>query len=422
MKGEVGSPSRVPDGRVPRRRCRPACWRRTTAVCGVAAFLLVARAPAASSQDVRTGEAERLTISGLVGATLFTQDELFGPGNGQNAQWVDLDDIGRWWLGGDVRNTRLLLEIAGPRIGRRWRTGGTVEADFFGGHPGTGAYVAEQPQPRLRLAFGQLSRGGTTLRLGQDWAPLAGYVPESVTHIAFPLGYGSAGQIGWRFPGLFVFQDLARGRWGRVGLHAAIMRGGWNDAADPELPTAGQQAGVPQVQARVDVESEERRGTSWGVHLTGHVDRKDIERDMVLTDRVTGHALQLGARIRSGVLTIHGNVYTGRAMGHHAAHISQFGDIRGRGAWAQLGISPGRRWSTWSFFGTDDPRDEDLDPDSRLRNRVFAQMVRFEDGPFAAGLEWLHARTLWWPSDLPAGTGGDLRVGNQIALSVLLAF
>ena len=33
-------------------------------------------------------------------------------------------------------------------------------------------------------------------------------MPVSVTHLAFPLGYGATGMIGWRFPGVFLYHDL----------------------------------------------------------------------------------------------------------------------------------------------------------------------------------------------------------------------
>ena len=35
-----------------------------------------------------------------------------------------------------------------------------------------------------------------------------GETPVSLTHIAFPLGYGASGKIGWRFPGIFLYHDL----------------------------------------------------------------------------------------------------------------------------------------------------------------------------------------------------------------------
>src|SRR6266576_3116857 len=87
---------------------------------------------------------------------------------------------------------------------------GVLEADFFGAFSATPAppFADEQPQLRIRFAYADLTNGRTTIRFGQFWSPLFGEVPVSVTHVAFPLGYGATGMIGWRFPGLYLYHDL----------------------------------------------------------------------------------------------------------------------------------------------------------------------------------------------------------------------
>src|SRR5690606_3467845 len=95
--------------------------------------------------------------------------------------------------------------------------------------------------------------------------------------------------------------------------------------------------------------------------------------------------------------TLHGNAWLGQAMGHHFAHIVQFRDVRGWGAWAQAGVNLTSTWSIWAFAGTDDPDDEDEDdvPLERQRSIQLMPMIRWQANQLAFGLEWLHSRTDW---------------------------
>src|SRR5438046_2813659 len=114
-----------------------------------------------------------------------------------------------WIHGGDARNTRFTVALAGPEVTKGWRGNATAELDFFGTFAGTGAFADEQPQPRLRLAYADLTNGRTTLRIGQDWDLLFGNVPVSTSHIAFPLGHGSGGFVGWRFTQVRFMKTLS---------------------------------------------------------------------------------------------------------------------------------------------------------------------------------------------------------------------
>lgn len=373
------------------------------------------------AQEVRAGQAEAITLSGFISATAFAQDGLFLPGHGQNAKLMAADGPDRWWQGGDVRNTRIRLGVRAPDLPGDWQAGGTLELDFFGGFPGVGGYVAEQPLPRLRLAYAEMTRGATTLRIGQDWAPLLGNIPESVTHIGFPLGFGSAGLVGWRFPGVFLFRDLVESEDLRIRFRGAVMRGGWNDAPNPQQPSAGQFA-LPQFQARLDLQSQTGGGTPWSAYLVGHLDRKDLDAvGGTGTDQtITGRAAAFGGSLRPGNLTIHGNTYLGRAIGQQLGHILQFGDVGGYGAWVQAGMALTPRWSVWTFAGFDNPDDDDLGrPDDRLHNATFNQMLRLQEGSLQVGLEWLHARTRYRE---PTPGQDRLESGNQVALSARVSF
>src|SRR6266581_9234130 len=215
---------------------------RTPSFCTLAvlAVLMLGGARTTSAQQVvKFGEGQTLTISGFVSATMFNDRGLFSSfGQGQNAEIAACrvlptpgctsaqPGVNQGFTDGDVRNTRINFTFnAGPVLGK-WAPKGVIEADFFGAFNGAPPFGDEQPQLRGRLLYADLTNGRTTLRIGQNWAPLFAEVPVSLTHIAFPLGLGAAGMIGWRFPGIFWYQDLsAAGKPMTAQLQLAVMKG-----------------------------------------------------------------------------------------------------------------------------------------------------------------------------------------------------
>src|SRR5581483_552580 len=174
-------------------------------------LLLVALLAVSPSFDQKVSTSpEGLTFHGFIDATAFLQNQSFTFVNGQNTEWPVPPQLktDRWFLDGDVRNTRMTLGFNGPKLENGLKLNATIEGDFFGGFNGTGAFSNAQAIPRLRLAYIDLVRGSTTIRIGQAWSPLFGVVASSYSHIAFPLGYGGTGDVGWRFPGIFVYHDV----------------------------------------------------------------------------------------------------------------------------------------------------------------------------------------------------------------------
>lgn len=387
-----------------------------------AAIVTATLPPAVVAQDVKPGGDETITIRGIVGVSMFMQDANFGLGNGQKAQFVT-DDIEEdaWWHGGDARNVRLTLGFNGPEVVGDWRANALVEADFFGLFASGGAFGDEQPIPRLRLAWAELTNGRSTFRFGQDFSLTWGYLPVSTSCIGFPLGWGAGGHIGWRFLGAQFHHYLTSPRAGTTAqLRLGVYKNSWVDepATADDGASAGE-AGLPQFEARIDLAGGSRGGTSWGAYLAGHWDRKDIDGVGVsdVADDLDSWAGVIGARVASGRFTLHGNAWLGQAMGHHFGHIVQFRDVGGWGAWAQAGVSLTDTWSLWAFAGTDDPDDEDEDgvPLERTRSIQLMPMIRWQANQLAFGLEWLHSRTDWLAAP-------EERTGNQIILSGVYNF
>ena len=383
-----------------------------------------------SAQEVKPSGRANITIRGIVSASFFMQDALFGLGNGQKAQFVQ-EELAEdeWWHGGDARNMRAALVFTGPEVTGTWRANGVFEIDFFGPFASGGNFGDEQPLPRLRLAYAELNNGRTVFRVGQDWALTWGNVPVSTSHIGFPFGWGTGGLIGWRFLGIQLHHTLTRANAPTAAqIKLGVFKNSWSDepGAPPpgavpsadDGPSAGE-SGTPQFEARFDLTGSAGNNRSWGAYLVGHWDAKDVDRAGVDTSaaELTSWVAQLGARLALGRLTLHGNAYTGRAMGHHFGHIIQFRDVEGWGAWAQAGFNITQRWSLWGFIGTDDPDDRDdagalID---RTRSVQLAPMLRFQAGQLAFGLEWLHSQTDWIA--LPRG-----RNGNQVIFSTVFNF
>lgn len=387
------------------------------------AFILAASlvlAPStARAQEVRTAGEERLTVRGFVSASLFVDDQFFAPSNGQSALWAALPELhdDEWFHGGDVRNTRITLDFDGPRVFGNWRARALLEADFFGGFTGVGTFSDEQPNPRLRLAYADLTNGRTTVRIGQAWSPTFGYVPESLTHIAFPLGWGSGGLIGWRFPGIFLYHDLTPGGGWDAEVQLAAFRGSWSDELIPDDVSAGEASLWPQLEARFGLGRSPERGTSWEAFIAAHIDHKDLSGPGDDTDfDLDGWAIAGGFRIRPGRFTILANGYVGEAIGQIFAQILQFGDFEGWGAQGQIGYDFARNWSVWAFYGIDDPDDDE--GLLRLDNQIVAAMLRYRVKQYAVGLEWFRAIT-----DHRVPLFGEREVnGNQFALSVRYDF
>jgi hypothetical protein len=394
---------------------------------------------------VETGTKVGLVIRGFISASVWLQNQNFTFGNGQNTEWpagAEFDED-KWFSGGDLRNTRLTLVFNGPKVGTgNWKLGGVLETDFFGGFTATGAFEDEQPKPRLRLAYADIGNGRTTIRIGQFWSPLFGFsanaatsvVPVSTSHLAFPLGYGS-GMPGWRFPGIFLYQQLSP-KDAKISSDfvAAVMAGSWDrcvgGTVDGNCTTGGANsninslsagnAGWPQIEGRFNLSGKVDKGT-WGVYVVGHFDQKDLSGANASTpdDKLDGWIGSFGAKFQIGGFLVQGEIYTSDAAGQQFTAITQFGDFKSTGGWIQAGYDFTPNWGVYGFYALDDPDDDDtlaaLGNAARLKNQIISGMLRWKTGPYAIGLEYLHA-------ELESGLAKVETEGDQIILSALYNF
>jgi hypothetical protein len=368
---------------------------------------------------------------------MFLQDAPFFFGDGQNAEFpLPTHDKGDdpLFIDGDVRNTRVNLTWDGPTGTSLPKLGAQVELDFFAGTFG-GGFGNAQAVPRIRLAFADIALGPGTFRIGQNWAPWFGNVPVSLTHLAFPLGYGSAGGGGWRFVGLWYIlpltpKDAALG----ATLTLAVMRNSWGGTVGLNPPNNGN-TGIPQLEGRIDVTGKAGKN-AWSAYVVGHFDQKDLDArgDAMDSPTLSGFGGELGVKVAVGPFSIQGNGHYSKAMGQQFAQLTQFGDIAGFGFWGQAGFELTPAIAVYAFFGMEDPDDDDVraavpivDPAPtppqaattlpRLRNLQAAAMIRYKVGAFQIGLEYMFDQLTF--QDL---TGEDDVSGNQVALSGMYSF
>ena len=383
--------------------------------------------PPAAPPSFTTGKGLTVALHGFIAASAFTQDGEFTFGNGQNALYPAAGTDGNL-SGFDIRNTRFWLDITGARLNDTGTGGGRIEMDFFGGFNGTGAYSRQQPTPRLRQAYLDLANDkGSTVRIGQQWDLMfpIDAVPASVTHLAFPLGFGS-GMIGWRFPGVVWMQNINRGSDGaKLRFDVGAFDGSWSGPGNNvNYATAGNVDFRPQIQGRLRAQ-----GSNWVAWAAAHYSSLDLRGvagniDTPLDSKITSHALEVGGSWNPGNFMLKGMAYTGNGIGHLFGALSQFGDISEVGGFAQVGYKFTPEWSANAFYSVVLPDKNDVirwmgnGAGGKLRNQQAAVNVQYASGAYAIGVEFLRDK-LRSTSD---GANRQDTTGNQLSVSAMYKF
>jgi hypothetical protein len=389
----------------------------------------IAAVPPPSKPSFTAGNGLSVSFNGFIDATAFSQTKSYTYGNGQNAEFPIPGSLGSL-SGFDVRNTRFMFDLTGAKVAGDWVGGAHLEMDFFGGNNGTGAYSQQQPLPRLRQAYMVLENPttGSTLKIGQMWDlifPLDD-LPDSLSHIAFPLGYG-AGLIGWRFPGAIFSQDLNHGSTGPAWrLDVGVFEGNWNGpGSNINYLTAGNAGFRPQVEAKLHVEQDKE----WMFFAAAHYSQIDLAgvggtEPTPIKREFGSEAFELGAQWTPGSWIFKSVLYTGRGIGEIFGDLSQFGDIKDDGGYLTGGYKFTQHWSANVFYAIAKPSANDVirwmgnGSTGLLRNHMYSANLQYTVGDYSFALEWIH-------SVLLTTTNGDNRLntsGNQVNLSAFYKF
>ncbi|MBE1160827.1 hypothetical protein IGX34_10535 [Dyella sp. 7MK23] len=390
---------------------------------------IAAAAPTNAKPTFTSAPGLSVAFHGFIDATAFGQSRNFTYGNGQNAEYPVPGSNGNL-SGVDVRNTRFWFDLTGAKIAGNWTGGAHLEMDFFGGFNGTGGYAQEQPLPRLRQAYMVLENpvAGATVKIGQMWDlmfPLDD-LPDSLSHIAFPLGYGT-GIIGWRFPGIIYSQNLNTADGGpQWRLDVGGFEGTWSGPGSPiNYLSAGNAGFRPQIEAKLHVEQSKE----WMFFLAGHWSQINLAgvgntEPTPVRRQFSSVAMEAGGQWTPGPWTFKSVLYDGRGIGQIFGDLSQFGDIKDKGGYVSAGYKFTPNWSTNVFYAISKPSANDViewlnnGSTGLLRNHQVAANVMYTVGDYAFALEWIHAI-------LSTTSNGDNRVstaGNQINLSAMYKF
>ncbi|MET0386719.1 MAG: hypothetical protein ABW321_12210 [Polyangiales bacterium] len=271
-------------------------------------------------------------LHGLVSTSLFAQD-VPSVGYGTALTFGPFEvATDKWFLGGDIRQTRVTLSIRGPEVLAGGTPTGVVEMDIGGynyqitpvgglsavvGTNARGAMgepmapvaipynvVTNEPRsdenlvPRVRLAYLEVNWGASqnVLRVGQYHNLLLSMIAGSASHTNTPIGYG-AGQLGWRSPGVTYIHRFRLSLDSSIDIGLQAQKNSWRD----ELPTCAPQqmspaancqplgvshaeaSMLPQVQARImafgGMATEPLPfylPMKWLAYVAGSWDRKDM--------------------------------------------------------------------------------------------------------------------------------------------------
>ena len=291
-------------------------------------------------------------------------------------------------LGATVRQTRVTLTATAPELLGGQLTG-VLDADFFGGQqPSTGGRTF--PLPRIRRAFAELAGRRFAVLVGQESPPIASVSPVSLASSGFP-AFAGAGNLWLWIPQVRGSVELARAGTTRAGLELAMLAPVSGEPQTPftTQPDAAERSGRPYLQSRMrafwgagDMQGEAGLGGHYG-----WLRRED------------GSLAETKAFAASAIvpvsprLEVRGEAFAGEALaGLGGGGIGQGLDaagnpIRTRGGWAQIVARPVADLEVGLGAGIDDPDDDDVAADGRLRNRAVAAQLTWRHAPIVVGLE-----------------------------------
>jgi hypothetical protein len=413
-----------------------------SAVCAVLAALA---ATATAAEEAKP--APKFEFHGFVGGSLFAQDAVFN-NNGQQIFFVErTPNTDRLYFGGDARQTRLNLSLAGSKILGGATPKAVAEIDFFG-TPGNNA---TNVTPRLRLSYGELNWGDTIFRAGQFNMLLLGtFGATSVGHIPQSYAY-NAGYLGGRTIGFEGTHSHSVGDMKvegslqilRPGQGVLTASGAPADGAEVTRLTFAESSGVPALQARLRLV----KAKLLDVYLVGHwnqVDRNGVDNNKpgvraALGDTQTIVAGSVGVKVTAGPLTVQGQGYVGKNLAEFTAALGQFvrtqdRDLHEWGAWGQAGYNLTPEFSAWAFLGTCHPNYGEVEDlagagaftraSAKLQNVTTAAMLRYMEGGYALALEYVHMRTKYLvpPAASAARSPNGVLNGNQLMFSGMYFF
>lgn len=384
-----------------------------------AAALLVCLTAVAQAQEAKPSPFT-FALHGFVSMSGYMQDARTGLNEGQRALFAVAEPAAdENSLGFDVRQSRFNFSVKGPQVMFGATPSAVLEIDFMQGF-GEGAFGNVSLMNRMRLAYSELNWGNHRLAFGQLNDLTFAMAPVSLSHIAFPLGYGT-GNIGWRRPGFWGFHNFAATPDTKVEFAWEVGRSQWADAATatggqtynaPNDASLGTASTLPAVQARLTL----TQGKLFNIWVAGHWNRVDMN-GVGTDDGVDDFDVMAGAagaKLTFGPATLAATGFYGENTGPLLGNLVQFQaggatvspapgtpaaasvqDVAAWGAWVQAGFNLSKEFSLWALYGIQEPDEDDAKAANfaRLKNETINVQAIYRDGGYGLGAEWTNFKT-----------------------------
>jgi hypothetical protein len=291
----------------------------------------------------------------------------------------------------NVRDTRFGIAITGPAL-NGWKASGRFESDFYGSDPSSNG------QLRIRLAYIDMEKEGTGIRVGQDWTQIASLNPTTVDFAI--MGYN--GNLWNRVPQVTLRQKLGAGFDGLL----TVYRGKWSD--DDVGTKVNTQIHMPWIGGKVSY-SAALFGEQKSYFALGGSVRNGSAGD----NDVTPYLAALELKIPVYIVEIMGEAYMGQGLGFEYFHnggTSLTGDagafnakghaILTRGGWLQASVKPIKDVTLNAGYGLDNPKNADVGSDFFQQSQyafINAFIQVFKD--IQVGLEVANLKTDWTTGD-----------------------
>ena len=309
-----------------------------------------------------------------------------------------------------ARQSRLGLFIDGPKV-EGWDVRGRIEADFYNG---VNAEVDEtRTTPRLRLAYIEISKPETLIRVGEDWDVAAPLNPDTINYGI--LNYG--GNLGYRRVQARLTQRIALDAEKK---YLWIVEGSINRPQGEGGGTdEGVDSGLPLLEGRTALRFPGWTKQPIEVGLSGSWSKEEY--DSATVNAVHSFASWSANADWSVPLTEQwswkGEFFTGRNLDQLMGGINQgvngalWRGIRDTGGWTQLSFSPTDKWTFNGGIGIDNPCDGDLSATMRSYNHIiYANVIYKISKQLQVGLEVSDLKTDY----IQQRTGEALRVQGAV--------
>ena len=290
----------------------------------------------------------------------------------------------------NIKDTRLGVAISAPSL-NGWQTSGRFESDFYGSDPGSNGGL------RIRLAYVDFEKGGTSVRVGQDWNQIA-YMNPSTLDFAI---MGFNGNLWNRVPQVTVRQKVGGGF--EALLTAYRFR--WSD--DDTGSKVDTQIHMPWVGGKIAYAGKLiDPGKNAYLALDGAVRNGEAG-----DNNVTPYLAALELKVPIMVVELTGEAYMGQGLGleyfHHRDSSNDAGafNVKGhailtRGGFLQLSAQPLKNVTVNVGYGLDDPKNADVKNDFYRKSQYTFSNIQVQLlKDITAGIEAAHVETDWATGD-----------------------